>query len=147
MPIHHTWIVNVFIELERNISQLILWGSITQMLKLEANYFVECSWILVHPVFAHDELQFCIFDRKMTEMIQYSYYLLSGIRWFWISMCPIADDFHLEHLTEMVAVKFLHYQFSLPSFVINIYFLYFQVCKYFISHQALDLLIYLCLLD
>ena len=55
MLILHTCILNVSIEVERNISQLILWGSITLMTKLEVSYFVEFSTILLHPVFAHDK--------------------------------------------------------------------------------------------
>ena len=53
MPILYTCIINVAIEVERNIFQFILWGSVTRMPKLEVSYFVIhlnfapssiCSW-------------------------------------------------------------------------------------------------------
>ena len=90
MPILHTCILNVSVEVERNISQLVQWGSITRMPKLEASYFVKFSSTLLHPVFAHEantllmkNIMFCIFDRKMMEMILCSDHLiLSSGSWF-----------------------------------------------------------------
>ena len=107
--------------MERNISQLILWGSITQMPRLEVSYFVEFASILVHPVFAHDEFHVLYLwqenDGNDTVFIS-----SHSIRWFIISMCPNIDDVHLDHLIKVVAVKLLHRQVTLPYLVIETFF-------------------------
>ena len=121
MPIGHTCIQNVSIEVERDISQLILWGSITQMLKLETSYFEEFSLTLLHPVFAHDEYHvFCVWQENGGN--DTVFILSHSIRWFMISMCPNVDDVHLDHLIKVVAVKLLHCQVTLPYVVIKTFF-------------------------
>ena len=96
-----------------NISQLILWGSIILMPKLEASYFVEFSSIFLHPVVAHDEFHVLHLwqenDRNDAVFIS-----SHSIRWFMISMCPNIDSVPLDHLIKVIAVKFLPYQVTLP---------------------------------
>ena len=83
MSVLHTYILNVSIKVKRNISQLILWGSITWMPKLEASYFVEFSSALLHPVFAHEEYRVLHLWQENDGMILYSYHLiLSSGSWF-----------------------------------------------------------------
>ena len=105
----------------RNISKLILWGSVTWMPKLEASYFVEFSSTLLHPVFAHEEyhvLQLWQENDGNDTVFTSSHF----IKWFMISVCPNIDDIHLNHLIKVVAVKFLHCQVTLPYVVIKTFF-------------------------
>ena len=133
MPILHTCIWNVFIEVERNISQLILWGSITRMSILEASYFIKFSSTLLHPVFAHEEYH--VLHRWQENDGHDTVFISSHfIKWFMISVCRNIDDVHLDHLIKVVAVKILHCQVTLflhfpPHFreVFNYYLL-----KYFL---------------
>ena len=127
MPILHTCILNVSVEVERNISQLVQWGSITRMPKLEASYFVKFSSTLLHPVFAHE---------AKTLLMK------NIIKWFIISVCPNIDDVHLDHLIKVVAVKLLHCQVTLPYLVIETFFCVLKyIYIYIIPLQNLDLLI------
>ena len=121
MSIGHTCIQNVSIEVERDFSQLILWGSITWMLKLETSYFEEFSLTLLHPVFAHDEYHVFHFwqENGGNDTVFISSH---SIRWFMISMYPNIDDFPLDHLIKVVAVKLLHCQVTLPYVVIKTFF-------------------------
>ena len=121
MPILHAYILNVSIEVERNISQLILWGSITRMPKLEASYFIKFSSTLLHPVFAHEEYHVLHHwqenDGNDTVFISSHF-----IKWFMISLCPNIDDVHLDHLIKVVAVKLLRCQVTLSYLVIETFF-------------------------
>ena len=110
------------------------------MLKLETSYFEEISLTLLHPVFAHDEYHvFCLLQENGgNDTVFISSH---SIRRFMISVCPNIDNDHLDHLIKVVAVKILHCQVTLPYLIINFFFLYFKVYKYFIPHQTLDLLI------
>ena len=121
MPILHAYILNVSIEVERNISQLILWGSITWMPKLEASYFVIFSAALLHPVFAHEEYRVLHLwqENDVSDTVLISSH---SIRWFMISMYPNIDDVPLDHLIKVVAVKLLHCQVTLPYLVIKTFF-------------------------
>ena len=103
MPILHTYFLNVSIEVERNISQLILWGSITRMPILEASYFIKFSSTLLHPVFAHEEYH--VLHRWQENDGNDTVFISSHfIKWFMISVCPNIDDIHLDHLIKVVAI-------------------------------------------
>ena len=121
MPILHTCIWNVFIEVERIISQLILWGSITTMPKPKASSLVQISLILLHPIFAHDE--FYVLHLWQENDGNDTLFISShSIRRYMISVCPNTDDDHLDHLNKVVAVKILHCQVTLPYLGINTFF-------------------------
>lgn len=59
----------------------------------------------------------CIFG-KITEMMLCS--SLCPMRWH--AICPIGDDIHFDHLSNVFSARLLHSKATLSSFVTNRYF-------------------------
>ena len=124
MPILLICILNISIKWKRTFPNSFYEASIMWMPKLEVSCFAEFSSILFYPVFAHHEFHVLHLwqENDVSDTVLISSH---SIRWFMISMFLIVDYVNLNHLIEVVTVKLLHSQVTLPYRVINTYF----VCK------------------
>ena len=118
VPILLICILNISIKWKRTFPNSFYEASIMWMPKLEVSCFAEFSSILFYPVFAHHE--FHVLHLWQENDVSGTVLISShSIRWFMISMFLIVDYVNLNHLIEVVTVKLLHSQVTLPYRVIN----------------------------
>ena len=122
-PILRTCILNVLIKVERNIPQFMLWCQYYSDAKARGQLFCRIASILVYPLLAHDEFHVLHIwqEHDGNDIVFISSHF---IRCFMISMYPIVDDDHLDHLIEVVAVQLPYYQVTHHYLVINSFFVF-----------------------